>query len=110
MKKQKLTRAEIETLLGTKGSTKSPDDPATADEVERIGRALAGALVEFRVELARTRVTAADLLDLAVGDIITTDQRVDRPLAVEVDGHIAFHVRPGLHEDRRAVQIESGQE
>ncbi|NLE37862.1 MAG: FliM/FliN family flagellar motor switch protein [Pirellulaceae bacterium] len=106
MKKEKLTRAEIETLMGVKSSDGSPDAPAAAEEVERIGRALAGALVEFRVELARTRVTAAEVLNLGVGDIITTDQRVDRPLAVEVDGHVAFHVRPGTHEGRKAVRIE----
>jgi flagellar motor switch protein FliM len=102
MEKAKLTRAEVETLLGAT----PPDDPVAAENVERINRALAGALVEFRAEVARVRITAADLIDLGVGDIITTNQRADRPLAVDVAGHAQFQVRMGTHEGRKAVRVE----
>jgi len=85
--------------------------PSAADSIlpeaaEQIGRALDDSLVEFRVELAHTRATAGELLNLAVGDVITTDQPADAPLVVELDGQTRLEVRPGIHEGQKAVQIE----
>lgn len=71
-----------------------------------IGRALENSLVELRVELARTTATAGDVLNLAVGDVITTDQPVDRPLIVELDGQTRLAARIGAHEGQKAIQVE----
>jgi flagellar motor switch protein FliM len=82
------------------------DEAASPETADQIARALEHSLVELRVELARTTATAGDLLHLAVGDIITTDQPADAPLVIELDGRPRFEARPGIHEGRKAIQIE----
>ncbi|HEY4312632.1 MAG TPA: FliM/FliN family flagellar motor switch protein [Pirellulales bacterium] len=62
--------------------------------------------VELVAELATVRVTARELADLRVGDIITTDTGVQSPLVVSVDGIPRFHARPGAFKGRRALCIE----
>ncbi|HLA83778.1 MAG TPA: FliM/FliN family flagellar motor switch protein [Thermoguttaceae bacterium] len=79
---------------------------ASSKNAEQIHLALENSLVELRVELARTRIAAGELLHLGVGDLITTEQPVDRPLVIDVDGQSRFEVRPGTHEGRKAIRIE----
>jgi flagellar motor switch protein FliM len=62
--------------------------------------------VELIAELATVRITAGELADLRVGDIITTDTSVQSPLVVSVDGIPRFHARPGAFKGRRALCIE----
>jgi len=75
-------------------------------DAAQIGRALENPLVELRVELARTRITAGELIDLAVGAVITTDQPADAPLVIDVDGHARFHARAGIYQGKKAIQIQ----
>ncbi|MBN2216140.1 MAG: FliM/FliN family flagellar motor switch protein [Pirellulales bacterium] len=82
------------------------DGAGPAASAGEISRALENSLVELRVELARTTATAGDVLNLAVGDVITTDQPVDRPLIVELDGQTRLAARIGAHEGQKAIQVE----
>ena len=82
------------------------DEAPSIQNAQHIDRALEESLTEFRVTLAQTRLTAGELLDLNVGDVITTDQPAGEPLAIDVDGQTQFHVRPGTHKGHKAVKIE----
>ena len=64
------------------------------------------ATVELVAELATLRIGASELASLQIGDIITTDQGVESPLVVTVDGTPQFHARPGAFKGRRALCIE----
>jgi flagellar motor switch protein FliM len=47
-----------------------------------------------------------DRLDLAVGDVITTEQDVSAPLELSVQGVPKFRARPGAFRGKKAVSIE----
>src|SRR5215213_4154848 len=64
--------------------------PATAESMQRIGSRIAEAPVEVVVELAATRISTADMLDLRVGDIIASEKDVNEPLVVYVEGKPKF--------------------
>ncbi len=64
------------------------------------------ASVELTVTLARSKIRTAELLDLAVGDVITTEQEVAAPLELSVQGTPKFLARPGAHRGRKAVCIQ----
>jgi len=78
--------------------------------IEQIGDTPAGSpsdsLVEIEVPLAQTQISTSDLADLRVGDIITTEQRIDSPLTISVDGVPKYHARPGALEGHKAICIE----
>jgi flagellar motor switch protein FliM len=78
---------------------------ATPDSIKRISEQLNGAVVEVVVELAETNITASDLIGLRVGDIIATEQDVERPLVVSVEGQPKFHAQPGAFKGRKAIQV-----
>ena len=62
---------------------------------------------ELVVVLAETSITAEQLADLAIGDIITTDTPIDTPLTIRIDGAAALKVRPGARAGRKAVRVVS---
>jgi flagellar motor switch protein FliM len=76
------------------------------ETVQQIGRNLRGSAVQLVVQLAETRITAADLLALRVGDIITTDKDVRTPLGVSVQGVLKYHAQAGAYKGRKAIRIE----
>jgi flagellar motor switch protein FliM len=65
----------------------------------------AGPTVELVVHLARTKIGAAELAGLEVGDMIATGTPVNSPLPVSLDGAIRFHGRPGAFQGRKAVRL-----
>ena len=65
----------------------------------------AGSFVELVVHLAKTRIDRAELAELQVGDMITTDHPVEAPLEVSLDGEPRFRAAPGALRQRKAVQI-----
>jgi flagellar motor switch protein FliM len=67
---------------------------------------LDGSLVELEVTLAETKITTSDLLELRVGDIITTDKDRASPLEVAVQGLVKYRASPGALKGRKAIQIE----
>lgn len=59
------------------------------------------------VTLARSKVKTSDLLDLAVGDIVTTETEINSPLELSVQDVPKFHARAGALKGKKAVRIES---
>jgi flagellar motor switch protein FliM len=58
------------------------------------------------VTLATSKIRTAELLDLAVGDLITTEQEITAPLELSVQGVPKFYARPGAYRGNKAVCIE----
>ena len=80
---------------------------ATPETVARLSNSLDRSRVKLVVTLAESSITTNDLIGLRVGDIITTEQDVNRPLQVEVQGAPKFLASPGALKGRKAIQIEA---
>ena len=78
-------------ISGKGGLAKSPGAESTA--------------VELVARLAETEMTAQDLADLSVGDIITTEKDVGEPLDLTIDGAVRFRADLGRVNDKKAVRI-----
>lgn len=79
---------------------------ATEETVAQLASSLDRSRVELVVMLAESSITTNDLIGLRVGDIITTEQDVNRPLRVEVQGAEKFLARPGALKGSKAIQVE----
>ncbi len=79
---------------------------SSAQNVEQIARTLRGSPVLLSVRLARTRVSTGELINLRVGDIITTEKDIHRPLLVSVEGVPKFRARPGVFKGHKAIRID----
>ncbi len=78
----------------------------TPETIQQIGRNLRGAPVEIRVRLAQTRITARELLNLRVGDIITTTKDIHTPLLVMVEGVPKYRAFAGTYKGHLAIRID----
>ncbi len=74
---------------------------------ELISKRLNEAEVELVATLARTKISTGDLVELRVGDIITTDHDVKSPLEIAVEGVKKFNASPGAWKGRKAVEIQT---
>ncbi|MCG8651344.1 MAG: flagellar motor switch protein FliM [Pirellulales bacterium] len=63
--------------------------------------------VDIVVTLARSTIRTGDLLQLSVGDIITTEKEVKDPLELAVQNVPKFNARAGSFKGKKAVKIES---
>ena len=79
---------------------------STPETVQQITQNLRSSKVEVRVQLAGTRITAGDLIGLRVGDIITTEKDVHRPLLVVVEQVPKFRARAGVFKGQKAIRVE----
>jgi len=79
---------------------------ATAASIAQIGRRLHPAAVELVATLARSTISTKDLLELRVGDIITTDKDVEGLMEVNIAGVTKFLASPGAFRGQKAVQIQ----
>ena len=79
---------------------------ASEESKAQISRRLDAATVELVVTLAESKISTKDLIELRVGDIITTDMDVEAPLEVSIAGLPKFHASPGAFRGQKAVQIE----
>ena len=84
--------------------------PTITGSMQQMSNRIADAPVEVVVELAETRITTSDLINLRVGDIIASDKDVRHPLLVYVEGIPKFRAAPGRFEGRKAIQILSSVE
>jgi flagellar motor switch protein FliM len=80
---------------------------ASPETIQQIGQSLRGSVVDVVAELAVTRITTGDLIGLRVGDIITTEQDVQRPIVLSIGGLPKFHARPGAFKGRKAVSVDA---
>lgn len=61
--------------------------------------------VPVKVLLCSSYITVKELLEIQVGDVVTTDQRIDQDLGVYVGNRLKFTAKPGVFHNRIAVQI-----
>ncbi len=64
------------------------------------------ALAPVVAQLAETKISYADLETLEVGDIITTEHKIDEPVILRIDGAPHFLARSGVCSGRKAIRIE----
>ncbi|MBI1248120.1 flagellar motor switch protein FliM [bacterium] len=83
---------------------------ATPESRASMGIHLDQAPVELDVILAETTISMEDLLDLRVGDVITTEKDSRTPLQVNVNGTPTFQAFAGAFKGRKAIQIERSYE
>ena len=84
----------------------SKADP-TEHSQSRMSQSVHTAPLDVVVTLARSKIRTADLLDLRVGDIVTTETEVHDDLELSVQDVPKFHAKPGALKGRKAVRIES---
>jgi flagellar motor switch protein FliM len=84
------------------------DVPAWRDDLLGETGALAAAdgTVRLAVNLAEVEVPRSELDGLQVGDLIATDQGVEQPLVVTLNGEPRFHAQPGAVDGRKAIRLE----
>lgn len=70
-----------------------------------LGASSKGADTKIVVNLARSTISAADLMHLQVGDIVTTEQSVNDDLEVNIDGVGTYGGRVGSLKGRKAIEI-----
>ena len=63
--------------------------------------------VDVVVTLARSKIRMGDLLDLAVGDIITTEKEATDSLECAIQDVPKFDAKAGAFKGKKAIQIES---
>jgi len=78
----------------------------TPETRAQIGSNVDSAQVEVVVTLARSKIRTGDLLDLTVGDLITTEKDVALPMELSVQGVPKFNARPGAYRGKKAVRID----
>ncbi len=79
----------------------------TEESREQISSNIDQAPVDIVVTLARSTIRTRDLLDLSVGDVITTEKEVTEPLELAVQDVHKFDARAGAFKGKKAVQIET---
>ena len=79
----------------------------TARDAWQDHRSVDAAPVDIVVTLARSKIRTGDLLELSVGDIITTEKEVHYPLELAIQDVPKFHAKAGAFKGKKAVRIES---
>ena len=71
----------------------------------QIQELLGGSRVEMVVNLARSTIRAVDLLNLQVGDVVTTEKDARSPIEIMVAGVGKFEGKPGAFKGKKAVEV-----
>ena len=72
-----------------------------------VATSLESTSVSLVVNLASSKVKAADLLGLNVGDVISTEANASDPMELSIEGVAKYRVRAGAFRGKKAIQIES---
>lgn len=95
--------------IGAKLSNNSWVGYASSKANENSRKQLSELLGESRVELvasvASSTIKAVDLLNLQIGDIITTEKDISLPIEIEVEGVGKFLGRPGAFKGKKAAEV-----
>ncbi len=67
---------------------------------------LGHAPVDVVVNLASSKITTGDLLNLSVGDVIATEKESESPLELTIQNVVKFTARAGAYQGKKAVKIE----
>lgn len=79
----------------------------TEESRGQVSSSMSDAPVDIVVTLARSKIRTGDLLELAVGDIITTEKEVASLLELAVQDVPKFNASVGAFKGKKAVRIES---
>lgn len=63
--------------------------------------------MELQLILAHSKLKMRDFISLKIGDVITTEQKINTDVEMKVGNRLKFFCRPGLYGKRRAGQIIS---
>ncbi len=99
----------IEPLAGKLSSdTWSSYSKKTADprQLVNLETGLSQAPIELVVELARTTISAGEVMGLAVGDVIMTEVSRDQPLKIWIEEEPMFAGFPGAYKAHKAMRIQ----
>jgi len=94
-----MDRLSVHYYYSAATKSKSPET------VTAIQQKLENTLIPIKVILGRTTITVGDLLELSVGDVISLERNVKEPLEVVIGQKTKFLAKPGIYENRNAVQI-----
>ncbi len=97
-------------LESVKGRLLTTYQPEQSDEDINIKRVLSENIknipVDFVVELGRATISAGDVMELVVGDIIQLERRTDDILPAFVAGERKYMGTPGIHRGNNALLIK----
>lgn len=85
----------------TSYSQKQPD----RRQVLNLESGISAAGVRLVAYLADTKLTAGDVMNLEVGDVIVTEKEQTAPLQICVEGQPKFEALPGVYKGRKAIRI-----
>jgi flagellar motor switch protein FliM len=82
--------------------------PALHDGAELKALKLKDVKVECRVVLSGVNIKLKDIVDIQVGDCVTLDHDISKPLTVLIGGKEVYTAMPGLKGKKLAVKITGG--
>ena len=62
--------------------------------------------ISLKVDLDNSKLTAGEVLNLAVGDVIMCNKGSAQSLTVELEGSPVFTAYPGVYKGHKAISIE----
>lgn len=84
------------------GYASSKSNEASKGQIREL---LGESKVEMVVNLAQSTIRALDLLNLQVGDVVTTEKDVHSPLEIQVEGVGKFLGKAGAFKGKKAVEV-----
>lgn len=97
----------VEGLKGQQGEAEAAD-PKTSGMGALIREAIEDVIVSVEVMLGEASLPIREILSLKPGDVIATDQEIDAPISVLVEGRPKLSGRAGISRGNRAVKITAG--
>ena len=61
--------------------------------------------IDFNVVLGTVKIKAGELMEMQVGDVIMLDQKIEEPMAANVQGITKFKGYPGSYSNHKAIKI-----
>jgi flagellar motor switch protein FliM len=93
-----------EKLMGDFAIEPVNKDPFWAKEIKELINSVP---VDLKVRLGKTQLTANELINLSVGDVITLNKFIEDDLELLVEGVKKFSGLPGTYHGNNAIQISN---
>ncbi len=84
------------------GYASSRSTPASQGQITNL---IGESMTEVVVTLARSTLRATDLINLQVGDIVSTEKDIREPLEVEIQGVVKFSAKAGALKGLKAIEL-----
>lgn len=72
---------------------------------EIITERIMASFVDLEVSLGKATITVDDFLQLERGDILPLDMKIADPLKMYIEGKLHYLVKPGIFNEKIAVQV-----